>query len=206
MMKALKESAANSPAVLNPREVALTSLYPETDISFMEVNMLQRKSLRETPSQMFLPANSVPLNPISGGRKNINASQDLCDKEGLNLDILLTGANFDFVYDDEDNQNKRELNFFDRGFAQDEMRKESFNLSVPLQQLLLPTVESRSNNNISGLIGSRPSSGKLSDFFMQGRSIFQSPMKKLSHPFEFPAQYSPKVIRTLRSMSFEVAR
>ncbi len=203
MMKALKESAANTPAVLNPREVALISLYPEKDMSFMEVNMLQKRpQLHETPSQMFLPA-SVPLNPVSSVIKNINASQDLCDKEGLDLEILLTGTSIDNYDDEEDNQNKRELNFFDRVFSQDEMKKESFHLSVPLQQLLLPTECSRSNNS-SGLMIGRPSSGKLSEFFMQGRSIFQSPMKKLSHPFEFSGQYSPKVIRTLRSLSFEV--
>jgi len=196
-----KNTSAVKKILNNPHEITLVSLYPEQNPNFYEINTLTIVSTtrqqqqqgtvpmmppnekgQESPSQMFLPANTEVHHAVT-------------EHHTLDLNIA------DIISMEEFNEDENDVMIL-------AARENSFALTA---QLLLPSTGSLKSTN-SGVaiavksIMNRGGSGRLSDYFLQGRSMFQSPVAKLSHPFEFSAQYSPKRLsgNFHRKSSFEM--
>lgn len=196
MSKALKQNASKTPAVSNPRELTIISVYPEKEGGhFLEVNTLTRSArvhdlAGESPSQLFLPTSN----------ELTKTTTDSNHVASLNIDIPDVSVNDDYTDEDEDCSHKS-------------VKMELF--SAQQQQLLPPCspLKSLKSSKSSGMLNAvvnmvvRPSSGRFPDYLLQGRSIFQSPVRKLAHPFEFPQQSpkKPKMMNKFQSKnSFEV--
>lgn len=186
MSKALNHNDIKAPVALNPREVTMITLYPENDGYFFEVNALAKASnaadrFEESPSRLFLP-DSTESTP----KKTVQISTD---PDSLNIDIPDISSNDDFNEEDEECMSIAS-------------KKDQF---ISVQQHLLPPCSPLKSTNSGVMMNAvvnlvvRPNSGRFSENFLQGRSIFQSPLRKLSHPFDFAAQYSPKVTGNFQS-------
>jgi len=217
MMKVLKVAEGEQYAP-SPREFSLISLYPERDPNFFEVNtftattaaamtmkknMIQERIMQqELPSQLFLPACTSDEDfPISIEQKvyqntiTNNNNGHMKDRRILDIDIQSVISTSDHIGEDG-TDDEASLD------SPEEVIYESFTLTTQLQQLLPSSgsLKSSKGDTATGALNTvtklmiRPGSGRVSELFLQGRSIFQSPVKKLSHPFEYPAQYSPKLM------------